>query len=161
MYKRFIIKIDLKYPTILIGIFHLIFLIFRIYEIAMDLYFLEELAEVNQLTYVTLITLLQLGIIISLFVGATKKQHVFLLPWLCFTAPTFCMATAYATLYVATGDSVQSIINYAFIVIFWSSWYLVFKYYIVLKNSFKYSPFKGYKYSANLKELNNECGESL
>ena len=44
-----------------------------------------------------------------------QHQHVCLLPWLCFTAPIFCMATAYGTLYVATGDCIQSIINFVFI----------------------------------------------
>jgi hypothetical protein len=149
---------------------------FRIYEITMDLYLLEELVELNQLTYIFLITLLQFGIVVSLFVGACKGQHVFLLPWLCFTAPTFFMATAYASLYVSTGDGVQSVINFVFIGeskhlcffdsnllagFFWCSWYTVFKNYLTLKNSIKYAPFKCYKYSANLTELNNECGESL
>jgi hypothetical protein len=86
------------------------------------------------------------------------------------------MATAYASLYVSTGDGVQSVINFVFIGeskhlcffdsnllagFFWCSWYTVFKNYLTLKNSIKYAPFKCYKYSANLTELNNECGESL
>ncbi|XP_063903901.1 uncharacterized protein LOC135123296 isoform X2 [Zophobas morio] len=147
MYVKLCFQIDLKYPTILIGIFHLLFLLFRIYEIALDLYVLEEVIQFNQLTYIVLINMLQLGII---------HQHVCLLPWLCFTAPIFCMATAYGTLYVATGDCIQSIINFVFIVFFWSSWYIVFKNYLSLKNTLRYSPFRGYRYSSTLKSINNE-----
>ncbi|KAJ3657701.1 hypothetical protein Zmor_009486 [Zophobas morio] len=156
MYVKLCFQIDLKYPTILIGIFHLLFLLFRIYEIALDLYVLEEVIQFNQLTYIVLINMLQLGIIVSLFVGACRHQHVCLLPWLCFTAPIFCMATAYGTLYVATGDCIQSIINFVFIVFFWSSWYIVFKNYLSLKNTLRYSPFRGYRYSSTLKSINNE-----